>query len=170
MTVILAAWMNDTDSVTYDAFGDGTNYTGNLTIGSSKFTVTASNGNVTVNTNKFTVAGASGNTLIAGTLGVAGISTLAVANTLTATGSISDNTTISLFAPMESHGVYLVIVGSADNSVAVSAVVTNSGASLRINNITAQFFSLTGSGLQLQLALTAAGGSQTYYAGAIRLA
>lgn len=75
-TVIIAAFMNDVSSAVYSNFGDGTSYTGNLTVGASKFVVTAASGNIAVNTNKFTVAGATGNTLIAGTLDVTGNSTL----------------------------------------------------------------------------------------------
>lgn len=75
-TVIIAAFMNDVSSGIYSNLGDGTNYTGNLTIGSTKFVVTAASGNLAINTNKFTVAGASGNTLIAGTLALTGDATL----------------------------------------------------------------------------------------------
>lgn len=63
--------------------------TGNFTVNTNKFTVTASSGdtlvagvlsvtgNIAVNTNKFTVTAASGNTAVAGTLAVTGTSTVA---------------------------------------------------------------------------------------------
>ncbi len=56
VTVIPAAWLNDVNTVAYTLFGDGSSYTGNITL----------------NTNKFTVAYSTGNTLIAGTLNVTG--------------------------------------------------------------------------------------------------
>ncbi len=34
VTLIVAAWLNDVDTVVYDNFGNGTAYTGNLTVGS----------------------------------------------------------------------------------------------------------------------------------------
>ncbi len=106
ITVVLSSWLNDVNSATYTNFGDGTNYTGNLTVGSSKFVVTAASGNLTINTNKFTVAGASGNTLIAGTLALTSDFAIAtskftvasasgntlVAGTLNVTGSVAVNT------------------------------------------------------------------------------
>jgi hypothetical protein len=32
VTLIVSAWLNDVDTVTYDRFGDGSSYTGNLTV------------------------------------------------------------------------------------------------------------------------------------------
>ena len=61
--------------------------TSDVDIGSGKFVVTASDGSLAIATDKFNVAGASGDTLIAGTLGVTGAttlsSTLAVSNDMT---------------------------------------------------------------------------------------
>ena len=50
--------------------------TSDVDIGSGKFVVTADDGSLAIATNKFNVAGASGDTLIAGTLGVTGATTL----------------------------------------------------------------------------------------------
>lgn len=47
-TVIVASWLNDVNTVTYTLFGNGTSYTGNLTVGSSKFVVTAASGNLAI--------------------------------------------------------------------------------------------------------------------------
>ncbi len=48
VSVIYSAWLNDANSATYANFGDGTNYTGNLTVGSSKMTVAAASGNTVI--------------------------------------------------------------------------------------------------------------------------
>ncbi len=48
ITVILSSWLNDVNSATYTNFGNGTNYTGNLTVGSSKMTVAAASGNTVI--------------------------------------------------------------------------------------------------------------------------
>ncbi len=89
------------------------NVTGDITVNTDKFTVTASSGNtlaagtltvtgaatlsstlavtgdVSVNTNKFTVAASSGNTVVAGTLAITGATTAAG---ITASGAISGAT------------------------------------------------------------------------------
>ena len=49
---------------------------GDVTVNTDKFKVTADDGSLAIATDKFTVAGASGDTLIAGTLGVAGATTM----------------------------------------------------------------------------------------------
>lgn len=49
---------------------------GNLELIADKDLIGSSTSDITINTNKFTVAGATGNTVIAGTLGVTGLSTL----------------------------------------------------------------------------------------------
>lgn len=59
-TVIPAAWLNDVNTVAYTLFGNGTSYTGALTLGAS--------GNITVNTNKFTVDASTGNVVAAGSI------------------------------------------------------------------------------------------------------
>lgn len=97
----------DLTGATYDALTIGaltassTTLSGNMNIGTGKFTVAASSGNtviggtlslgstsdITVNTNKFIVTASSGNTTIAGTLGVTGVTTLT--GLLAANGGIS---------------------------------------------------------------------------------
>lgn len=64
VTLTDAAWFQDVNTVAYTIFGDGSSYTGNITL----------------NTNKFTVAYASGNTVIAGTASIAGTLTAAAIN------------------------------------------------------------------------------------------
>lgn len=76
VTVIPAAWLNDVNTVAYTIFGNGSTYTGNITL----------------NTNKFTVAYATGNTSIAGTLTVTGViagstGTLLLASGVSGTGT-----------------------------------------------------------------------------------
>ena len=59
-------------------------------VGGRTFEVTADDGSLDINRNKFNVAGASGNTLIAGTLGVAGATTLS--STLAVSSDMTVNT------------------------------------------------------------------------------
>jgi hypothetical protein len=49
---------------------------GNVSLGAGSDLLGSSTSDITINTNKFTVAGATGNTVVAGTLGVTGVSTL----------------------------------------------------------------------------------------------
>lgn len=76
VTVSAASWFNDVDTVAYTLFGNGTIYTGALTLGAS--------GNITVNTNKFSVTASTGSTIVAGTLTLGGTTP-------------ASNSTISLF-------------------------------------------------------------------------
>ena len=64
--------------------------TGDVTVNTNKFKVTAVDGSLAIATNKFKVAGASGDTLIAGTLGVAGATTLS--STLAVSSDMTVNT------------------------------------------------------------------------------
>lgn len=66
VTVLLAAWCNDADTVVYDIFGNGTTYTGNATL--------------------------PGNATVAGTLGVTGVATFTAAP-VGPTQSLNDNST-----------------------------------------------------------------------------
>ena len=99
----LAAATADTDAlnrVTADAryaqLG-GAVFTGAVSGTSASFSTTlACTGNFAVNTDKFTVAAATGNTVVAGTLGVTGATTLtgaaALSSTLAVTGNVTVNT------------------------------------------------------------------------------
>lgn len=80
----------------------GGDITGDISVNTNKFNITAASGNTTIagtlgvlsnlaiNTNKFNVAALSGNTTIAGTLGVTGATTLS--STLGVTGNVAINT------------------------------------------------------------------------------
>lgn len=120
VTVILSAWLNDVNSATYANFGDGTNYTGNLTIGSSTFVVTAASGNLAIATNKFTVAGATGNTVIAGTLGVAGV--VSVTNSTDA-----GNSTVGALVVTGGIGVGKSVKVATGFGVSIGTVAVRSG-------------------------------------------
>jgi hypothetical protein len=74
------------DSSSGDTTISGTLSAGNTTLSALSATTGSFSGNVAVATNKFTVAAATGNTLIAGTLGVTGNTTLSSVNT---TGDLS---------------------------------------------------------------------------------
>jgi hypothetical protein len=69
-------WMDeDGDEIQLSAGG---NFGGcNVELVANKDLIGSSTSDITINTNKFTVAGATGNTVIAGTLGVTGVATLA---------------------------------------------------------------------------------------------
>lgn len=110
VTLTAAAWFQDADTVTYTLFGNGSSYTGALTLGSG--------GNIAVNTNKFTVAASTGNTLVAGTLSVTGHVTLeAITSTgATGTGKLVFDTTPTLVTP-----VLGVATATSINKVAVTA-------------------------------------------------
>ena len=122
--------------------------TGDFSVNTNKFNVTASSGNTavagtlasvgdfSVNTNKFTVAAASGNTSVAGTLNVTGTSTLAAvggttgsfSQTLASTGDFSVNT-----------NKFNVTAASGNTSVAGTLSVTSSAAlssSLTVTGVT----------------------------------
>jgi hypothetical protein len=62
----------NTDKFVVTASSGNVAFPGNLTINTDKFVVTGSSGNLAINTDKFTVAGSSGNTLIAGTATING--------------------------------------------------------------------------------------------------
>lgn len=66
VTVLLAAWCNDANTVVYDIFGDGSSYTGDMTV--------------------------PGNATIAGTLGVTGVATFTAAP-VGPTQAVGDNST-----------------------------------------------------------------------------
>lgn len=64
VTVILSAWLNDTNTVTYSIFGNGTNYTGNAALPGTLSVV----GGIDVNGTKFSVNSTSGNVTSIGSL------------------------------------------------------------------------------------------------------
>ena len=84
--------------------------TGDVTVNTNKFKVTAVDGSLAIATNKFNVAGASGNTLIAGTLGVAG------ATTLSSTVDVTDDFNV--------NSKFTVTAASGDTAVAGTLGVT----------------------------------------------
>ena len=81
-----------------------------MTVNTDKFKVTADDGSLAIATNKFNVAGASGNTLIAGTLGVAG------ATTLSSTVDVTDDFNV--------NSKFTVTAASGDTAVAGTLGVT----------------------------------------------
>jgi hypothetical protein len=114
--------------------------TGNVTIGASKFVVTAATGNtaiagdVAVDTNKFTVAAATGNTAVLGTFSSGGLSTLnslTVTNASTLSGGLS-TTTGSFSGQVTST----VAIGTAPFVVTSTTKVTNLNAD-RVDDFTA---------------------------------
>lgn len=115
VTLTDADWFNDVNSVAYTLFGNGSAYTGALTLGSS--------GNITVNTNKFTVAASSGNTVVAGTLSLAGALTyggVTLGNAVTGTGNMVLSTSPTITTPTISGALTY-------GGVALSASVTGTG-------------------------------------------
>ena len=84
--------------------------TGDVTVNTNKFKVTAVDGSLAIASNKFNVAGASGNTLIAGTLGVAG------ATTLSSTVDVTDDFNV--------NSKFTVTAASGDTAVAGTLGVT----------------------------------------------
>ena len=97
--VTLATTLSDTLAVT-----------GDVTVNTDKFKVTAVDGSLAIASNKFNVAGASGNTLIAGTLGVAG------ATTLSSTVDVTDDFNV--------NSKFTVTAASGDTAVAGTLGVT----------------------------------------------
>ena len=81
-----------------------------MTVNTDKFKVTADDGSLAIASNKFNVAGASGNTLIAGTLGVAG------ATTLSSTVDVTDDFNV--------NSKFTVTAASGDTAVAGTLGVT----------------------------------------------
>lgn len=112
--------------------------TGNFTVGSSKFTVTASSGNTavagtltstgdfTVGASKMTVASATGNTLIAGTLDITGAATalslaLGAGTAITKIIKSSISVTIPAITTMANTDVEVTVTGAtAGDSVIVT--------------------------------------------------
>jgi hypothetical protein len=96
------------------------NVTGNFTVNTDKFVVTASNGNVAflgdlaINTDKFTVAASSGNTLIAGTATITG-------------NIVHDTSLIATLVASDKIGLGVIPVSTSAMVEAAGAVmVTNS--------------------------------------------
>lgn len=119
VTVILAAWMNDANSATYTNFGDGSSYTGNLTVGSSKMTVAA----------------ASGNTVIAGTVAITGAMTGKDISLTTASGS----GILSMASSTAAHGaakawVFISTDNGAENDFALYYAGTGAGTKVGVSS------------------------------------
>ena len=127
VTLTDAGWFQDVDTVTYTLFGNGTTYTGALTLGAS--------GNIAVNTNKFTVAASTGNTLVAGTLNVTGATTLSSALTyggVTLSNAVTGTGNMVLSAsPTLTGTLTAAIISSTDTtqstSTSTGAIVTAGG-------------------------------------------
>lgn len=156
VTLIVAAWLNDVDSVTYDNFGDGSSYTGNLTIGASKVTVAA----------------ASGNTAIAGTLSQLG----AVSGTAYSV-SVPTATATTLFAVTSvlTGGGAVLVVGKNTETNGVGAFIgavtadKNGGYTVAlITNTAGVGIALSMSGANVQLTHTH-GSTKTYAGSAIAM-
>ena len=118
VTLTDAAWFNDVNAVAYTIFGDGSAYTGNITL----------------NTNKFTVAYASGNTAVAGTLAVTGATTAAA---ITMTGDLQQNNATYVRGKTAAavstrilgiSGGDVLFLGSVDTALSGGLVYVNNGA------------------------------------------
>jgi hypothetical protein len=147
VTLIVAAWLNDSDSVVYDNFGDGSSYTGNLTVGASTFTVAA----------------ASGNTAVGGTLDVTGVATFS--STLSATRLYVDGGS-NTFIDESSADVLRIVAGGvgsgffANGNGAYSGTIVNNGNSTPFG-LSVQFSaSAPNNGTQLFLTCTDTGGEK----------
>lgn len=142
VTLTAAAWFNDVNTVAYTIFGDGSSYTGNITI----------------NTNKFTVAYASGNTAIAGTLAVTGVQTNSAAFSAVAIvlvnsgGSGYDYTRV-----LSTNSVDTRLESFGTNSVGRAGTLSNHPFILLANN--SEFARGDGNGNFLVGGATAAGSS-----------
>lgn len=105
---------------------DGT-VIGGTTPAAGTFTTLSATGNFAVNTNKFTVAASSGNTVVAGTLGVTGITTH--------TGGVVNSSTVT--GPGSGFGIYnlrtRIAIASVNTGVTLLAAVT--GRQYRIINL-----------------------------------
>lgn len=124
------------DSAGAASFASTLEVTGNFTVNTNKFTVTASSGNTAVagtlgvtgdfavNTNKFTVTAANGNTLVAGTLGVTG--DFAVNTNKFTVAAASGNTVVAGTLNVASTGAFGATVTIAGQANQNSLVVYNS--------------------------------------------
>ncbi|MCZ2484981.1 beta strand repeat-containing protein [Aquirufa antheringensis] len=120
------------------ATGTSLNLTGNLsaaagtfsstlTAGASTLASAAVTGDLAVNTNKFTVAGASGNTLVAGTLGVTGATTLTGAATISNT-TISNSTTSGALVVGGGAGIAGAIYAGSVQNTPIGSTTASTGA------------------------------------------
>lgn len=106
-----------------------------VTVAATLSSTLAVAGDVAVNTNKFTVAAASGNTVVAGTLGVTGASTVAAlsattgafSSTLSATGDFAVNTSKFTVAASSGNTVVAGTLGVTGATTLATTLTISSG-------------------------------------------
>ena len=115
-TLISESLRNETLTwVNLQTFTAGILSNNHITLGAGDDLVGSSTSNITFNTNKFTVAGDTGNTLVAGTLDVTGVATIADASKLTTAAAPTDPCDIANMAYVDA-AIAAAIVASVDFS------------------------------------------------------
>lgn len=102
------------------------------------------------------------------TLGVAGTATLSVVQTQIATGTAPDATPINIFSTLAAGGLYLVMIGSGDNTVRCTYLIYYNGGSPGSVALDTSNFTISFSGAQTRI-VNGSGSSQSYKAVLLRL-